>query len=191
MMFKKWLVICSAALMMLLLTPASGSAQTGEAGDWGVGVSLGAPLSVTGKYYLSETTAVDAHIGAIPFISEGFHGSMVIAGSYLMEFFEIVDARDFRLHFYGGVGGTLFFNAGGIRAYDPFYEAMVRFYQFGVGARFPGGLGLALKEQPLEIHLELSPTAAILFPDPSLNAQGINFGAYLFNLALGVRYFFD
>ena len=190
-MIQKWLVIWSAALTVLVLSPSTSHAQTAEAGNWGVGLSLGAPLSVTGKYYLTQSTAIDAHVGGIPFIYEGFHGSMIIGGSYLMEFFEIVDARDFRLNFYGGVGGALFFNAAGIRAYDPYYEAMVRFYQVGFGARFPGGLGLELKNQPVEIHLELSPTAAILIPDSSLEAQSISFGAYLFNLALGVRYFFD
>lgn len=184
----------SAALAILAVMSFSASsvlAGTPEEGKWGLGISAGAPLSVTGKYYLSETTAVDAHIGAIPFISEGFHGSMVIAGDYLMEFFEIVDARDFRINFYGGAGAALFVNAGGIRAYDQSYEAMIRFYQFGIGARFPGGLGLQLKTVPVEVHLELSPTAAILFPDPSLDQLGISFGVYLWNLALGVRYYFE
>lgn len=156
----------------------------------GVGLSLGAPTGVTARYDLSSGTAVEAHIGAVPFIAEGFHGSLLVGGSYVVDLFEILDARDFRLSFSAGAGAAMLFNVGGIETYEESTDQMVPFYGTGLAGRVPISLNLALAALPLRVHLEVNPSAALLFPARGTDEGSTTFSLYLWNLAAGARYYF-
>lgn len=187
---KTRVLFASMALLFTLGWGAIATAQVPQPGQFGVGVSLGAPTSVTGKYILNETMAIDAHIGGLPFFSVGFHGTVFVAGDLVIDWLELVDTDDFRISLYGGAGAMVLFNAGEVRVYDEEYNALVPFYRQGVGVRFPGGVAGQLKIAPIEFFVEISPSLALLFRPSSLRGAPVIPSVQLLHIGLGGRYYF-
>ncbi len=188
-MRPSWVWFMCVALVIFPLSVEASEDALPEAGKWGLGVSLGAPTSVTGKYYLSDTLAVDAHLGGFPFFAAGFHGTLFVAADLILDWAELAETEDFRISLYGGAGAMGLFNVGETRVYDDDFEALVPFYRRGVGVRFPGGVSGQLKIAPVEFFVEISPSLAVLF-----RPRGIRNPAFLqvqlLHIALGARYYF-
>jgi len=114
------------------------SSRVGAAEDLGIGIQLGQPMGVTGKYWLSSTTAVDAAAGY------HFNSNFDIHADFLWHSFSSFNVSDGRMPFYLGLGGRVF---GGNDS------------QFGI--RLPLGVSYLFPSQPLEAFAEIAPVVKI------------------------------
>ncbi len=103
----------------------------------GLGVSLGSPLGLSAKRWLSETAAVDAGLG----LSIGTRSDLSLHSDYL--FHRLSDYylnEEHPLDFYYGIGGRMKF-ADDIQ----------------LGVRVPVGLAHTLKDQSSDVFFEVAP----------------------------------
>lgn len=124
-------------LLVLGLAVSSAQAMTsrvGSAQDIGIGGAFGQPMGVTGKYWLSSTTAVDAFMGY------HFHSNFDLHADYLVHSFSSFNVSQGRLPFFVGLGARI--NAGD----DTHF-----------GLRIPVGLSYLSASDPLEFFAEIAP----------------------------------
>ncbi|MGA9365601.1 MAG: hypothetical protein WBW16_14660 [Bacteroidota bacterium] len=117
-------------------------------GHVGIGVVLGEPTGITGKYWLSSRTAIDGAFGY------SFGDRFRISVDYLVQA-TAADSPDFL--FYYGLGGAM--------AGDRGYIAKSRRSDFALGARGVIGVSYLFKRAPLDAFLEIAP---IIFIAPPL-----------------------
>jgi hypothetical protein len=117
-------------------------------GLFGIGVVLGEPSGVSGKYWLSKYRAVDGAFGYS--FGDRFRFTM----DYLVQTDELL-SKDFS--FYYGIGGSISGGRG--------YIAKPRPGDFALGARGVIGVSHFFKRAPLDAFLELAP---IIFIAPPL-----------------------
>jgi len=139
----------------------------------GVGVLLGDPTALSGKYFMGGDSAIDAGI------SFGHH-ELVLFGDVLKHFpgkFGSQNAFVSSLNPYVGVGPVVAFSDGDNDHSHHVIEDDDD--DFGIGGRIPLGVEWMDKEIPVGVSLEIAPGAIIL---PSTNAfvQG----------GVAVRYYF-
>ncbi len=148
----------SATIMTTMLLIAAAFATPAQAQDvgngknFGIGLELGSPSGLTGKYYLNPKNAIQATLG-LGFTDGNF---MNIAVDYLFHF-NLLQKSDFRLDFYVGLGAYLWYwfdNNEGSGNDDK--DA------WGLGLRIPIGLSLPFKKLPLEVFLEVAPGFSLL-----------------------------
>ncbi|MBA2664543.1 MAG: DUF3996 domain-containing protein [Bradymonadaceae bacterium] len=157
--------------------------------NFGLGVSLGNPTSLTGKYYMgSGNNAIDFHIGTFrSYNSRRYGGTIFLAGDYLFDVWTFVENSTLKMPFYVGPGAALLIGQGRDGYYfDRGYYSGYRSYGLGVGARLVVGTALQFQTAPFEIFLDLSPTLMFLFHDQG----GVGNYFAIDNLALGARFFF-
>ena len=130
--------------------------------SFGLGIMVGAPSGLSGKYYLSANTALDFGVGAYYRYRDrdGLH----VHADFLWHPAVVAKARPFWVPIYIGLGG--------------------RFLDHGnhshVGIRAPVGIMLDFQRTPLDIFLEFALVADVGVDDDNLDFHG----------ALGVRYYF-
>lgn len=108
-----------------------------QAGQTGVGLMIGNPIGVNGKYWLEGGNAVDGGIG----ISLGKHSDLSIHSDYLLQVDEAFFYNDVHpLDFYYGIGGRMEF------ADD-----------IELGLRVPIGLVHKMKESNSDVFAEIAP----------------------------------
>jgi hypothetical protein len=116
---------------------------------FGLGLELGEPSGINGKYFLSEKAALDFGLGLAYghyYYGNGFH----IYADFLYHPLSLVSARAFDLPFYVG-GGLRFWN---FRYCDgPFCNNVGS----AVGIRVPVGISLDFKNVPLDVFIEVVP----------------------------------
>jgi hypothetical protein len=135
-MNKKFL---SFVLLLAWAAPAMATtSRVGSAQDLGLGVQLGQPMGVTGKYWLSSTLAVDGFMGY------HFNNNFDTHADLLWHSFSSFNVSSGRLPFYSGLGGRVF---GGNDS------------QFGL--RIPIGVSYLFPSQPLEAYAEIAPVVKI------------------------------
>jgi hypothetical protein len=117
-------------------------------GLFGVGVVLGEPTGISGKYWLSSRTAIDGAFGY------SFGDRFRISVDYLVHA-AASDVPDFL--FYYGLGGAM--------AGDRGYIAKSRAGDFALGVRGVIGASYLFKRAPLDAFLEMAP---IIFIAPPL-----------------------
>lgn len=138
---------------------------------FGLGIMLGAPTGLSGKYYVGPDTAVDFGVGVIGGIGrDGLH----LHADFLWHPATLVTAEPFVMPFYLGVGGRL-------ADYEDDPDEIDDDSDFNLGVRGPVGLMLDFNNVPLDVFFELA-----LIID-FVGYDGV--GAY-FNGAIGVRYYF-
>jgi hypothetical protein len=142
----------SAMKKSSLESPSSPLTNAGEIsrtrGLFGIGVVLGEPTGISGKYWLSEHTAVDGAFGYS--FGDRFRFSM----DYLVQT-NAFDSPEFPLYY--GIGGAM--------AGDRGYLAKPRRGDFALGARGVIGASYLFKRAPLDAFLEIAP---IIFIAPPL-----------------------
>ena len=75
---------------------------------FGLGVQIGAPLGITGKYYLGgRRNAVDFVVGGFSDTRTGFNNSLYLQGTYLWHPSTLASEPAFDLDWYIGVGAFL------------------------------------------------------------------------------------
>ena len=137
----------------------------------GLGVSIGQPDGIAGKYWLTQRHAVDFGLGMdIGPTTTKANGDKENAGSriylhgdYLLHSLDAIQSSE-QFPIYIGVGGYLETGAGG--------EDMV-------GVRGVGGLMYWVRQAPLDLFLEVAPTLQV--------TPSVGFG---FETSIGVRYYF-
>lgn len=70
-------------------------------GDFGLGLVLGSPTGITGKFYLAPSAAIDATIGI------GLGEDLHLHADYLFEGADLLGQPGFRLGWFVGIGGRL------------------------------------------------------------------------------------
>lgn len=150
-------------------------AQPASPRDFGIGIALGSPTAITGKVWLTNSTAMD--IG----LSYSSHDYVLVYGDYLLHSTNLFGNTELsnRLSSYIGIGL-------GIYSWDRdyYYEDRPAGWRrkdgdVGVYARIPLGLEWTPRDPPLGVFAELVPGVSVI---PSVDA--------IINVALGIRYYF-
>lgn len=133
--------------------PAGGGSMKSFSANktFGLGLELGQPTGITGKYFLTDSNALDFGLGYIYhnrwYGNDGVHLYL----DYLWHPFSLVSAQAFELPFFIGVGG---------RFWDFDYCDARVCYDGGsaFGVRVPLGIAFDFNEVPLDIALNIVPT---------------------------------
>jgi hypothetical protein len=139
---------------------AGGSALAHDQ-NFGLGLVVGEPTGVSGKLWLSQTTAID---GGLAWSSAG-DGDLHLQGDYLVHDFGLFEVDRGALPVYYGIGGRIKFNDEG---------------RDRVGVRVPVGLAYIFESSRVDLFMEIAPILD-LAPDTDVTANG----------GIGVRYFFN
>lgn len=145
-------IACLALPFSAQAKPAAHAPRGGIGSDlrFGLGLGLGDPTSLTGKYFLDRSRALDFGLDFNP-------GGAGLHGDLLFNLAELANTRDLSLQFYLGVGAQ--FAAG-----HPHW-----YYDWGhdrgnLAVRVPVGLAMWLNRAPLEFYFELGPEVWLLEP---------------------------
>lgn len=128
-------------------TASESSGITRAKGTFGIGVVLGEPTGVSGKYWLSEQTAIDGAFGY------SFGDRFRVSLDYLVHT-NAFEAPEFPLYY--GVGGAISGDRG--------YIAKSRSGDFALGVRGVVGVSYLFKRAPLDAFLEIAPIVFIAPP---------------------------
>lgn len=124
---------------------------------FGLGLELGEPTGLSGKYFLSEAGALDFGIGAI--YSHYYYGDGIhLYGDFLYHPTSLVSAAAFELPLYIG---------GGLRFWD-FDYCVGDVCDFGgsaIGIRVPIGVSFDFNNVPLDIFIQLVPVLDFISGD--------------------------
>jgi hypothetical protein len=120
---------------------------------FGLGLELGEPSGITGKYFLSPSGAIDFGLGYIYghyYAGDGLH----VYADYLWHPLVLASAAPFELPFYIGLGGRFW-------SFDYGCEPNGRNCAYdgaAFGVRVPLGLDLDFNNVPLDIFFQIVPT---------------------------------
>lgn len=121
-------------ILCLALLFCAGFAEAQNRG-FGIGIILGEPTGLSGKYWTSNKTAIDGGLAW----SFGRGGSLHIHGDYLWHVFDVFKTKEM-IPLYFGLGGRIRF-ANTAR----------------LGIRIVGGIDYMVQTVPLDVFLELAP----------------------------------
>lgn len=156
------------SLMTLCFLPLA------QANSFGLGVAIGTPTVITGKYWTDSQAAID---GGVSFFASDF---TLFYGDYLYHypgFFKQKNEFTSRLKPYLGVGGILVSTTKDRSSNNRFLGT--KSGSLGLAGRFPIGAEWMAPKPSLGVFAELAPSVSIV-PTTEI----------FFQLALGVRYFF-
>jgi hypothetical protein len=148
--------ICYAILAIIMF---SGTAMA-EMGPFGLGIIIGEPTGISGKYLLDKTNAID---GAVAWSSSG-NNEFYLHADYLYHNYSLTTVEKGELPVYFGLGGRVVFR----EKHDD-----------KVGIRFPLGINYIFDNAPFDAFLEIVPILD-LTPDTDFDLEA----------AIGIRYFF-
>ncbi len=145
---------------------------------FGLGLELGAPFGLTGKYFYTEDKALDFGIGDIYNYAD-YHG-LYIYGDHLWHPMSLVSTEAFELPFYIGVGGAFF-------QWD---DARFRPVEAGdaLAVRAPIGIAFDFNEVPLDVFVQIVPYLDLFFNTPNGYDRSLYFW---FDGSVGIRYWFQ
>jgi hypothetical protein len=173
------MMIAALLLGSSLASAPAGATEVGTARPIGVGFAIGSPISIVGKYFLSDSNALDAGLafwrwgrncnrgpGPDPCDDWGYLG---IAGDYLWH--QTLAQGTAKLDWHFGPGGRLW-----IGDRDYYGDGS----NVALAGRFPIGIDLTFeKPEFLEVFVELAP---LLYVIPGLDFDVEGF--------IGVRFYF-
>lgn len=156
------------ALSLLMIAaisiPTFANAKTG--GNFGLGIILGAPTALTGKYYMGQEEAIDF---GLAFDLDDY---ILLYGDYLVHFPGGL-GRSSRfaseLVPYIGIGPVLVLDADDRRRNDKYFDDPND--DFGLGVRIPFGIEWMAPRFPLGIAVEIVP-GIIVIPGTDAFVQG-------------------
>lgn len=140
----KKLVISSCLLLVLL------SAGYSQGEGFGLGIVVGEPTGVSGKYWLDRTNALDGAL-AWSFLDDG---SLYLHADYIHHHFEVIELSSGEMPLYYGGGLKMKF------AND-----------FILGLHVPLGIAYHFEEAPLDVFLEIRP-GLNLVPETRFDMSG-------------------
>jgi hypothetical protein len=158
-----------------------GGGGSGFASDktFGLALELGEPTGINGKYFLSDSGALDFGVGWIYrhyYYGDGMH----IYGDYLWHPVSLASTQSFELPFYIGAG---------LRFWDFNYcDRNFCYDGNAVGIRVPVGISFDFNNAPLDIFIQLVPVIDFLGGDYYMQYRDReHFGI---DLSAGIRYWF-
>jgi len=176
----KWMAFVTVAILGMSWT-ASATAQ--GAGPFGLGLILGEPSGLTGKYWLDGAQGVQAHLAFSLDEHDRGRDYFIVIADYLyhIDVFNM-KSSSVDLPIYVGIGGKIsILTDNDDYCNDRFHDN--RYCDddndVGLGVRIPVGLDLLLRKAPLEFFLEIVPGLRI-FPSTDGDIDG----------GLGARYYF-
>ena len=143
---------------------------------FGLGLELGVPSGVIGKYFLASDRALDFGVGAL--YSFNSHNGIHVYGDYLYHPVSLASTEDFELPLYVGLGARIW-------SFDNRRDDGVVDSAFGVGFRVPVGISFDFNNVPLDAFVQVVPTLD-LFSGYAGHSAGIDI-----DLSLGIRYWFN
>ncbi len=166
--------IFAIVALLLLASAAEARPRPRQASNFqsnktfGLGLMLGAPSGLSGKYFVASDAAFDFGVGALSFRGrDGLH----LHFDYLWHPVNLAEAEPFWLPLYFGVGA---------RVFD--YTRRER-DDFAVGVRAPIGIAMDFNNVPLDIFFELAFVLDFIVDESGADAD--------FNGAIGIRYWFE
>ena len=147
-------------LVMLLIVFLSTNVFAMERKKFGIGVILGEPTGITGKYMINDNNAIDAAIGWETSGDNLLH----IHGDYLLHLYDVIEVPKGKLPIYFG---------GGVRWVHREKK------DDKLGLRIPIGVEYLFKDVSLGAFIELVPVLN-LTPDTDFDLEA----------GTGIRYFF-
>jgi hypothetical protein len=144
---------------------------------FGLGLELGTPTGLTGKYFLSNgSNALQFGLGAYNGYGYRNYYGYHLYFDYLWHPVSLASADAFELPLFVGIGGRLW----------DFEDRRNRIYDdgFGIGVRVPVGIAFDFNNVPLDVFIQIV---------PSLNFYSNyvdNFGIWV-DGSIGIRYFFN
>jgi len=144
---------------------------------FGLGLMLGAPTGLSGKYFLGPDTALDFGIGAIGYYRG--HDGLHLHADFLWHPLVLAKAEPFWLPLYGGVGGRLFFFDDDLDRNDDRDDDGV-----AIGVRAPVGVAMDFNNVPLDVFFEIA--LVLDFFVGYRDSVDVDI-----NPAIGVRYWFE
>jgi Protein of unknown function (DUF3996) len=143
---------------------------------FGLGIELGEPTSLNGKYFLSADRALDFGIGTIYnyFDRSGFH----IYGDYLWHPVSLISNEAFELPLYVGIGGRLW-------SFEDRTDPNNHDNAFALGFRVPVGVSFDFNTVPIDIFVQVVPVLDF-FSGYTRHSVYVDFDA-----SIGVRYWFN
>ena len=145
---------------------------------FGLGLELGEPSGLTGKYFFSDSTALDFGLGWIYehyYYGDGVH----IYGDVLFHPTVLVHADAFELPLYVGVGLRFW-------DFDYCFQGRCDYGGSAMGIRVPVGIAFDFNNVPLDIFIELALVFDVIFDDYYDDDFDVDF-----NPAVGIRYWFN
>lgn len=142
----------------MMLLALSGAAFGQAHGNVGLGIQLGEPSGITGKFWLGSQSAVDATVGWNLITDR-----IVLQAGYLHHF--PLSVRTGSLAAYVGIGGLM-----GSWDYEPFGQEIY------LAARVP--LGLEFIYEPVSFYAEVDPLVALIPATDFDIGGGIGFRFY-------------
>jgi hypothetical protein len=129
--------------------------------NFGVGIILGEPTGISGKYWMSSDRAFDAAL-AYSFLED--NKSFAFHANYLYHLYGVID-KYYKMPLYYGFGVRFRIRENNDNTF---------------GVRGVIGLLIYLKEAPVDVFFEAAPVFRLL-PNTQID----------FDIAVGARYFFD
>lgn len=147
-------------------------------GKFGIGIELGGPTGLNGKYFLSGNTALNFGIG---YDHERYYGyryrrrGIHLYLDHLWHPVELVQTEPFKLPFYVGVG---------VRVWD--FDDRDEVDGTAIGVRVPLGIAFDFNNIPLDIFIQLTFVVDFFLDD----YRDDSFGVHLEG-SFGARFWFD
>ena len=142
---------------------------------FGLGLELGAPTGITGKYFLSTDRALDFGVGDIYNYFDRF--GLHVYADYLFHPVSLVSTEAFELPLYVGVGGRFWdFEDRGTPGNDQ---------AFAIGFRVPVGVSFDFNTVPLDVFVQVVPVLDF-FSGYARHSVYLDLDA-----SVGIRYWFN
>ena len=147
---------------------------------FGLGLELGEPTGLNGKYFVSESGALDFGVGWIYrhyYYGDGLH----LYADYLWHPISLVSASAFEMPFYIG-GGLRYWD------FDYCYQRVCGYGGSAIGIRVPFGIAFDFNNVPLDIFVQLVPVLDFLNGDYyDRYRDRSHFGV---DMSVGIRFWF-
>ncbi|MDB4963270.1 MAG: hypothetical protein JWP01_3269 [Myxococcales bacterium] len=144
---------------------------------FGLGLELGAPTGLTGKYFLSQDRALQFGLGTIYHWRD--RDGLNIYLDYLFHPLSLTSNATFELPLYFGFGGRIW-DVDDYRFRDDRFNDVL-----GIGLRVPVGIAFDFNNVPLDIFIQLAFVLDFYTGDYDRNVYGDVNGSF------GIRYWFD
>ena len=189
------LPIAVALAATVASTPADARPRPAHAGrkrfesnkGFGLGLELGAPTAITGKYWLGEGSdrALDFGIGYLDYYYD-WRGFIAYV-DYLFHLTSLASTEAFELPFYIGVGGQYWH----WDDYNLYCGPNPNVYCNGdaLGVRVPIGIAFDFNNVPIDIFLQVTPTLDFFFNHSVGYAP--NTLEFIIGASVGIRYYFN
>ena len=143
-------------------------------GTFGAGLELGGPTGLNGKYFLSDTGALNFGIGVDGYAYR-YHGrdGLHLYFDYLFHPVALASNETLQLPLYIGIGARIW----------SFDEDRYRDNILAFGIRVPFGIAFDFNNVPLDIFIQLTPVLDF-YRDYDRNA------GFWFDFSAGIRYWF-